>query len=100
MGYLGLPSSGAWLNVIPWPGMGLHLQPSEFFTAIKYRMGINLFPFEGKCTACPLLSDTAKYQAGGKDIALDITVVNPLQTAFINQSAEENGKQPGKNKRG
>ena len=25
--------------------------------------------------------------SGGKDTALDITVVNPLQTAFINQSA-------------
>ena len=56
MGSLGLPNSGAWLNVIPSPALGLHLQPSEFITAAKYRMGVEVFPMEGKCTACPILS--------------------------------------------
>ena len=139
---LGLPNSGAWLNVIPSPALGLHLQPSEFITAVKYRMGVNVFSVEGKCTACSILSDPAGDHAvscgwggeriarhnlimdvlfntcvsaalgptredralfpgtearptdillpswsGGKDTALDITVVNPLQTLYINQSA-------------
>ena len=146
IGSLGLPNSGAWLNVIPSPALGLHLQPREFITAVKYRLGINVFPAEGRCTACPVLSDATgdhavscgwggeriarhnlirdvlynscssaalgptredrallpgtearpadillPYWSGGKDTALDITVVNPLQTAFIHQSAEVPG---------
>ena len=142
MGSLGLPNAGAWLNVVPSPTLGLHLQPPEFITAVKYRLGVNVFPAEGKCTACPILSDPAGDHAvscgwggeriarhnlirdvlyntcssaalgptredrallpgtdarpadillpgwsGGRDTALDITVVNPLQMAFINQSA-------------
>ena len=146
MGSLGLPNSGAWLNVIPSPALGLHFQPREFVTAVKYRLGVKLFPIEGRCTACPVLSDAdgdhaiscgwggeriARHNlirdvlyntcssaalgptredrailpgtearpadillpgwSGGKDTALDITVVNPLQTAFINQSAAAPG---------
>ena len=59
MGSLGLPNAGAWLNVIPSPALGLHLQPAEFVTAIKYRLGMRIFAAEGKCAACPGLSDTA-----------------------------------------
>ena len=71
---LGLPTSGAWLNVIPSPALGLHLQPSEFITAVKYRMGVNVFSVEGKCTACSILSDPAGDHAvscgwGGERIA-------------------------------
>ena len=128
--------------VVPSPTLGLHLHPPEFITAVKYRLGVDVFPLEGRCTACPVLSDPAGDHAvscgwggerigrhnlirdvlfsacssaalgptredrallpgtesrpadillpgwtGGKDTALDITVVNPLQTAFIDQTA-------------
>ena len=43
MGSLGLPNSGAWLNVVPSPTLGLHLQSLEFITAVKYRLGVNVF---------------------------------------------------------
>ena len=123
-----------------------NLQSTEFITAVKYRMGVNVFPIEGKCMACPVLSDPSGDHAvscgwggerisrhnlirdvlyntcssaalgptredrallpgtearpadillpgwsGGRDTALDITVVNPLQTQFINQSAVDPG---------
>ena len=54
---LSLPYAGAWLNVIPCPALGLHLRPTEFTVSVKYRLGINLFQSEGKCTACPHQSD-------------------------------------------
>ena len=139
---LGLPNSGSWLNVIPSPTLGLHLKSPEFIVCVKYRLGMQIFPTNGQCYACPVLSDvlgdhavscgwggervfrhnqirdclfTACTQAclgptredralipgtdnrpadiflpgwsGGKDTALDITVVNPLQQAFLQQSA-------------
>ena len=59
MGSLGLPNAGAWLNVVPSPTLGLHLHPPEFITAVKYRLGVDVFPLEGRCTACPVLSDPA-----------------------------------------
>ena len=64
---LRLPNSGAWLNIIPSPALGLHLQPWEFITAVKYRLGVNVFPIEGRCTACPALSDAAgDHTVGGE----------------------------------
>ena len=55
---LGLPNAGAWLNVVPSPALNLHLRPSEFLVSVKYRLGMDIFPTAGKCTACPLQSDT------------------------------------------
>ena len=54
---LSLPYAGAWLNVTPSPALGLHLRPSEFVVSVKYRLGMNIFRSEGKCTACPHQSD-------------------------------------------
>ena len=114
--------------------------------AVKYRLGMPVFPREGRCMACPVMSDVEGDHAiscgwggeritrhnalrdvlfstcqqaalapvredralipgtdtrpadillphwtGGRDTALDITVVNPLQVAFINQSAANPG---------
>ena len=122
--------------------MSLNLQPAEFIVAVKYRLGMPVFPREGRCMACPVMSDVEGDHAiscgwggeritrhnalrdvlfstcqqaalaplredrallpgtearpadillphwtGGRDTALDITVVNPLQLAFVNQSA-------------
>ena len=143
---LGLPKAGDWLNTVPSPALGLHLRPSEFIVSVKYRLGCNIFPSTGKCTACPHQSDrkgdhaiscgyegeriarhdqlrNALYNTcvqaclgptredralipgsnakpadvlipcwtGGKDTALDITVVNPLQVALIDRAAATPG---------
>ena len=54
---LSLPYAGAWLNATPSPALGLHLRPSEFVVSVQYRLGLNIFQTEGKCTACPHQSD-------------------------------------------
>ena len=71
---LGLPNSGAWLNVLPSPTLGLHLRPAEFNVSVKYRLGMKVIPFEGQCSACPSVSDTLGDHAvscgwGGERIA-------------------------------
>ena len=55
---LGLPNSGAWLNVLPSPSLGLQLKSAEFTVCVKYRLGLQIFPYEGVCVACPAPSDT------------------------------------------
>ena len=57
MGSLGLPNAGAWLNVVPSPALSLNLQPAEFIVAVKYRLGMPVFSREGRCMACPVMSD-------------------------------------------
>ena len=44
---LKLPHAGAWLNVVPSPALGLHLRASEFVTALKLRLGVNVFTLAG-----------------------------------------------------
>ena len=41
---------------MPTPSLGLH-RPSEFIVSVKYRLGCDIFPSAGKCTACPHQSD-------------------------------------------
>ena len=134
------------INVVPSPGLGLHLRPPEFIVSVKYRLGMNIFSTNGQCTACPLQSDArgdhaiscgyegerisrhnhlrdAIYKtavqaclgptredralipgsgaqpadilipnwSGGKDTAMDITVVNPLQAALVTGAATTPG---------
>ena len=57
MASLGLPHAGNWLSVVPSPALGLHLRPSEFIPAIKYRLGIPVYSSEGPCPACGAQSD-------------------------------------------
>ena len=57
MASLGLPHAGNWLSVVPSPALGLHLRPSEFIPAIKYRLGIPVYSSEGPCPACAAQSD-------------------------------------------
>ena len=56
---LGLPNSGAWLNVLPSPSLGLHLKTAEFIVCVRYRLGLQIFPSEGVCVACPAISETS-----------------------------------------
>ena len=55
---LGLPHAGDWLNDVPSPSLGLHLRPPEFIVSVKYRLCMDIFSTYGKCTACPLPSDS------------------------------------------
>ena len=55
---LSLPYAGSWLNVVPSPALALHLRGPEFISAIKYRLGANIFRSAGPCPACSAHSDT------------------------------------------
>ena len=52
-----LPHSGAWLNAIPSPALGLHLRSSEYTVALKLRLGIPVYTSAGPCPACRAPSD-------------------------------------------
>ena len=54
---LGLPRAGAWLLCAPIPALGLHLQPTEFIMATKYRLGCPVYDKDGPCPACLQHSD-------------------------------------------
>ena len=48
---LGLPYAGAWLNVVPSPALALHLWGPELITALKYRLGADIYQTAGPCPA-------------------------------------------------
>ena len=52
-----LKGTGAFLNVIPSPALGLYIPPREFTAAIKYRLGLPLYPAPGPCALCQKDSD-------------------------------------------
>ena len=54
---LSLPYAGAWLNSVPLPALGLHLRSSEFITATKFRLGLQVYDYTGTCPACGRQSD-------------------------------------------
>ena len=143
---LGLHHAGSWLMVTPTPAVGLHLQPTAFVMAVKYRLGCQVYEQDGPCPACLQHSDkygdhalccghwgeritrhndirdhifqmaaTAVLNpvkegrfllpgtdrrpadvyisnwAAGLDAALDITVINPLQQATVDEAATTPG---------
>ena len=49
LGSLSLPHTGDWLNCAPIKSLGLHLRPSEFVLAVKYRLGLPIYDAEGPC---------------------------------------------------
>ena len=98
--------AGEFLSVVPSPGLGLLLHPSEFVSALRYRPGHPIFGSDGPCPAvkaAPGPTKEGQYllpgeggktaevfiprHAGGKDCALDVTVVDPLQAALVGQAA-------------
>ena len=52
-----LPGTGDFLNVIPSPALKLHIHPTEFVMALKYRIGLPVFPEESNCYLCGKTSD-------------------------------------------
>ena len=138
--------AGAWLTVIPSPGLGLKLQPAEFVVALRHRLGHPIYTADGPCPACgrpsdklgdhamncawqgeriarhnglrDLLHSTAASAAlapakegrfllpgeggrpadilipgwaNGKDAAMDVTVINPLQESQVRGAANTPG---------
>ena len=54
---LSLPHAGDWLHCAPIKTLGLHLRPLEFTLAVKYRLGLPIYPSQAPCPACLKLSD-------------------------------------------
>ena len=54
---LTLPYAGSWLLTPPIAVLGLHLRPTEFTLATRYRLGINVYDSDGPCPACQQFSD-------------------------------------------
>ena len=52
-----LPGTGDFLNVVPSPALKLHIHPTEFVMALKYRLGLPVFPEESDCLHCGRISD-------------------------------------------
>ena len=52
-----LDHSGDWLNALPSFVFNLHMPGPEFRVAIRYRLGVPVFPEDGDCPACGSPSD-------------------------------------------
>ena len=52
-----LPGTGDFLNVVPSPALKLRIHKTEFVMALKYRLGLPVFPDESECTFCAKTSD-------------------------------------------
>ena len=138
--------AGAFLNVVPSPGLGNSMHSQEFRCAAQYRLGAPIFEQDGPCPACNRPSDKYGHHAiacavngerisrhnqlcnvlfktaqkanlgparefrglipgsssrpadvflrnweRGRDAALDVTVISPLQTAVVDQEAAHPG---------
>ncbi|KAL5457740.1 hypothetical protein EMCRGX_G035030 [Ephydatia muelleri] len=54
------PHASAWISVVPSSSLGLHLDPNEFQTAVKWWLGVNpLFSSDGNPMVCPLCPNCA-----------------------------------------
>ena len=54
------PHASAWISVVPSVNLGLHLDPSEFQTAVKWWLGVNpSLSSEGNPMVCPLCPNCA-----------------------------------------
>ena len=138
--------ASGFLNVVPSPGLGLSMRPSEFRCAALYRLGAPIFERDAMCPACGRMSDKYGHHAigcavhgericrhndlcnilfrtaqkanlgpareyrglipgssarpadiflknwvRGRDAALDVTVISPMQAAVLDQEASNPG---------
>ena len=94
------PHASAWISVVPSSSLGLHLDPNEFQTAVKWWLGVNpSFSSDGNPMVCPLCpncalgcgweKDNARTRPAdilitnwdcGTSAAFDITVTSPLNS--------------------
>ena len=86
------------------PTLGLHIQPPELITAVKYRLGVTVFPTEGRCTAYPMLLDPDGDYAlscgwGGESIAKHNLIRDVLHdtcsSAALRPTREDRAPLPG-----
>ena len=52
MNSLAMQHAGDWLNTVPVRALGLYLRPREFTVAVKYRLGVRVYPEAGPCIVC------------------------------------------------
>ena len=52
-----LPHAGDWLNVVPSPALGLHLQDKEFRLCLGYWLGLRMFAEGSICLICQGAAD-------------------------------------------
>ena len=52
-----IPHAGDWLNVIPSPALGFHIQDREFRFCLQYWLGLPMFANETQCPICHLPAD-------------------------------------------
>ena len=52
-----LPHAGDWLNVVPSPALGLHLQGKEFRLCLCYWLGLRMFAEGSICSICQGAAD-------------------------------------------
>ena len=52
-----LPHAGDWLNVVPSPALGLHLQGKEFRLCLGYWLGLRMFAEVSICSICQGAAD-------------------------------------------
>ena len=57
MNSLAMQHAGDWLNMVPVRALGLYLRPREFTVAVKYRLGVRVYPEAGPCIVCGEDSD-------------------------------------------
>ena len=65
MNSLAMQHAGDWLNTVPVRALGLHLRPREFTVAVKYRLGVRVYPGAGPCILCGEDSDAYGNHAVG-----------------------------------
>ena len=77
----GLPHAHDWLNVIPSPSLGLHLQDREFRSCLCYWLGVPLHNDQFTCPECRCVADPfGDHQVGCGAIATVSVVTTPLET--------------------
>ena len=105
---LSLPYAGAWLTCAPIPALGLHMRGPEFVTALKFRLGLNVYDMAGKCPSCGKDSDQLGDHGmvcgtGGERIsrhnALRDALYDTAASAGLAPLKEERALLPGNNRR-
>ena len=79
--------ASSWLSVVPSVGLGLHLESSEFHTAVKWWLGMN----STARSSCPFCPDIALDPLGAKPAAFDVTVTSPLTPVILNEACIHEG---------
>ena len=55
--------AGAWLTALPISGLGLTMKSKEYSTALKLRLGLNIYPRNSTCKFCKQFNDQYGYHA-------------------------------------